>query len=63
MAISPLEIEKFIEGVQYPASKHDLNVKARENRAPDLIIDFINNLPEHRFSSPAEVDKAIRDSE
>lgn len=63
MAISPLEIEKFIEGVRYPASKYDLNIKARENHAPDLIIDFINNLPEHRFKSLLEVGLAIRESE
>ncbi|HQG31264.1 MAG TPA: DUF2795 domain-containing protein [Deltaproteobacteria bacterium] len=63
MAISPFEIERFLEGVQYPASKHDLNIKARENHAPDMIIDFINNLPENRFKSPIEVSRAIRESE
>ncbi len=63
MAISPFEIEKFLIGVQYPASKLDLNMKARENHAPDMIIDFINNLPEHRFKSSFEVDRAIRESE
>jgi hypothetical protein len=63
MAISPTEIEKFIEGVHYPASKYDLNRKARENHAPDMIIDYINNLLEHRFNSPAEVDRAIRNTE
>ena len=63
MAISPFEIEKFLEGVRYPASKYDLNIKARENHAPDMIIDFINNLPEHRFSSPLDVGRAIRESE
>lgn len=58
--ISPSEIEKFLEGVHYPASKYELNQKARENHAPDMIIDLINDLPEHRFDSPVDVDRAIR---
>lgn len=64
MAISPAEVEKYLEEMHYPASKLDLNRKARDNHAPAMIIDLINNLSGgHRFNSPADVDKAIGDIE
>jgi hypothetical protein len=63
MTVKATEIEKFLDGMHYPASKHDLNRKARDNQAPDIIIDLINSLPQRRFSSPADVSKAIEEIE
>ncbi|HQG30505.1 MAG TPA: DUF2795 domain-containing protein [Deltaproteobacteria bacterium] len=59
MPTRPSEIKRYIEGVRYPASFYDLNYKARDNRAPDMIIDLINRLPKRRFRSREEVDEAI----
>ncbi len=59
MTTRPSDIKRYIEGVRYPASFYDLNHKARDNRAPDMIIDFINHLPKRRFRSLEEVDEAI----
>jgi hypothetical protein len=63
MAVKATEIEKFLRGIHYPASKNDLNRQARDNRAPDIIIDLINNLPQRRFNSPLEVSRAIEEIE
>ncbi len=59
MTISPSEITKYIKGVKYPASIYDINSKARENHAPDMVIDIINYIPERRFRSFEEVDEAV----
>jgi hypothetical protein len=63
MAVNTAEIEKFLQGMHYPASKNDLNRKARDNHAPDIIIDLINNLPQRRFESPRDVSRAIEEIE
>jgi hypothetical protein len=63
MAVKATEIEKFLQGMQYPASKNDLNRKARDNQAPDIIIDLINCLPQRRFNSPRDVSRAIEEIE
>jgi hypothetical protein len=57
------QLDKFIMGTNFPANKNDLRKTARENRAPDVIIDLINNLPDRRFNSETDVNQAIYDIE
>jgi len=63
MSVSAAQLEKFITGTNFPANKNDLRKAARENRAPDMIIDLINNLPDRRFNSEIDVNRAIDDIE
>jgi hypothetical protein len=56
---SAAELEKYLKGVDYPASKDDLLEKARSNGAPDEVIDMINSLTETHFNSPIDVSKAL----
>ena len=39
---SPANVQKFLAGVQYPARKEDLVRQARQNQAPEDIIDTID---------------------
>ncbi|HQI00697.1 MAG TPA: DUF2795 domain-containing protein [Deltaproteobacteria bacterium] len=63
MPVSIVQLDKFITGTNFPANKNDLRKTARENCAPDLIIDLINNLPDRRFNSETDVNRAIYDIE
>ena len=63
MSAIAAQLDKFIMGTNFPANKHDLRKTARENRAPDMIIDLINNLPDRRFNSETDVNRAIYDIE
>jgi hypothetical protein len=56
---SAAELEKYLKGVDYPASKSDLISKARSNGAPSEVIDMINSLMEDHFNSPVDVAKAF----
>ncbi len=62
MAVTEAELEKYLKGVDYPASKSDLVDKARSNGAPGEVIDKINNLSESQFNSPVDVSKAFSHS-
>ncbi|HPX18372.1 conserved hypothetical protein [anaerobic digester metagenome] len=56
---SAAELEKYLKGVDYPASKKDLLSKAKSNGAPQDVIDMINSLSESHFNSPIDVTKSL----
>ncbi|HNU74775.1 MAG TPA: DUF2795 domain-containing protein [Deltaproteobacteria bacterium] len=45
MAVSPVDLGRYLDGMTFPAKKNDLRRKALDNHAPDVVIDIINNLP------------------
>jgi hypothetical protein len=56
---SAAELEKYLKGIDFPASKDDLLKKARDNGAPQEVLDMINGFTESRFNSPIDVSKAF----
>lgn len=56
---SPIEVQKYLKGVDYPATKKDLVEKARSNGAGKEILSLIEDLKEDEFANPAEVSKGI----
>jgi hypothetical protein len=59
MAVSPAEVEKYLKGVDYPASKEDLTKHAQQNGAPKEVIDLLKQLHEETYHRPTDVAKAI----
>lgn len=57
--VNPVQVEKFLSGVNYPANKQALISKARENGADDMVISTLEKLPEQSFESPVDVSQAI----
>ena len=55
---SPANVQKFLEGIHYPASKDDLIATARKNGAPREVMDIVQNLPRDEFGGPQDVMKA-----
>ncbi len=60
---SPANVQKFLEGVSYPASKDDLIERAEENGAPEEVMETIRSLPADRFGGPQDVMKAYGEIE
>lgn len=59
--ISPIEIQNFLKGMDYPASKEDLINHARSSRASEEIISMLEGMRTNRFNSPADVSGALND--
>lgn len=59
MATDPIEIQKALKGIDYPASKEDLVARARDNGADDDLIGRIEALPGDGYDSPSDVSKAV----
>lgn len=56
---SPMKVQDYLSGVDYPVSKEELlNIAKREN-APEGIIRTLQNLPERKFRQPADVNREL----
>ncbi|WP_058533901.1 DUF2795 domain-containing protein [Legionella saoudiensis] len=59
--LSPISVQKFLKGIDYPASKQDILDCATNNGAPDEILDEIRNIQLDEFSSPTEISEELSD--
>ncbi len=57
--VNPIQVQKFLKGVDYPASKQDLVQKARQEGADENVIKTLQDMPVERFNSPNDVAQAI----
>jgi Protein of unknown function (DUF2795) len=53
------EVQKYLQDIEYPASKEDILSNAQSKGAPQGLIDRINNLSQDSFSEPQEVSSAL----
>lgn len=59
MNVNPIELQKHLKGVTYPASRDELVEAAEENDAPEEILDALRSADAEEFSGPDQVQKAL----
>jgi hypothetical protein len=59
MDVNPIEVQKHLGGVDYPASKADIVAMAESNDAPQEIIDALQQMDGDQFDGPDDVMKAL----
>ena len=57
---NPIQIQKFLKGVDYPATKEQLIDNARKLGADDSICASLEQLPDEDFQTPADVSQAFK---
>ncbi len=57
--VNPIQVQKFLGGLDYPVAKKDLVKHAREHGADESLVSTLDRLPEQKFETPADVSKAI----
>lgn len=57
--VNPVQIQKFLKGVDYPASKAALTENAKKMGADENVCSSLEQLPEEDFQTPADVSQAI----
>lgn len=60
MDFNPDDAQRYLEGVEYPASKEDLVRAAEGNGAPEALLGMIRTLPAGAFSSQQDVMDQLR---
>jgi hypothetical protein len=59
VAVNPILMQKFLKGVDYPASKEDLLESAERNGADDDVRTTLEQLPDEEYETPADVSQAL----
>ena len=57
--VNPVQLQRALGGMDYPASKEDLVEHAEGNDADQEVLSFLRNLPERNYESPADVNKEM----
>jgi len=60
--INPIELQKYLAGVDYPASRDDLVEAAKGNGADDDVVQALQGLGDDSFEKPTDVSAAISNS-
>jgi uncharacterized protein DUF2795 len=56
---NPIQVQKFLSGMDYPAGKDEIVDHAKKQGADDNIMQTLEQLPDESFETPADVSKAI----
>ncbi len=59
MTVNPIQVQKFLSGVDYPMSKKDVVDTARQQGADDAVLSTLEGLPAEEFNSPNDISEAI----
>ncbi|HET9641622.1 MAG TPA: DUF2795 domain-containing protein [Candidatus Paceibacterota bacterium] len=57
--VSPVQAQKFLNGVDYPASKDELIQAAQSQGADEDVIQTLRNIPMDSFNSANDVSEGI----
>lgn len=55
---NPIQMQKFLGGIEYPASRDDLVEHARQSGADDDVLRHLESLPDRSFDGPNAVSQA-----
>lgn len=58
-AVNPIQVQKYLSGMNYPASKQDLIDKAKQEGADENLLSTLERMPDENFETPADVSQAI----
>lgn len=59
---NPIQIQKFLGGVEYPASRDALVSNAKDSGADSNVIEALEAIPDQEYDSPTAVSSAVSDS-
>ena len=57
--VNPIQVQKFLKGVDYPCSKQDLIRTAKREGADDRVINTLNKIPDRNYDAPTDITKEI----
>jgi len=59
MDVNPIEVQKHLSGIDYPASKDEVIATAESNGAPQEIIDALQQMEGTQYDGPDDVQAAL----
>lgn len=62
-APNPIQVQKFLGGVDYPATRETLLSHAKDSGADSTVLDALGNIPDKEYDSPTAVSSAVSDAQ
>ncbi len=59
MDVNPIDVQRHLAGLDYPATKDGVIAQAERNDAPQEIIEALQRLADEQFDDPSEVQEAL----
>lgn len=59
MPVNPIQVQKFLGGIDYPIGKQELMEHAKSKGADEGVMATLDQLPFDDFNSPNDVSEAI----
>lgn len=57
--VNPIQLQKHLKGIDYPAGKEDLVKHAQQQGADEEALSTLKQLPDEQYETSAEVSKAV----
>jgi hypothetical protein len=57
--VNPVQVQKYLKGVDYPASKQEIVQTAKQQGADANVQATLARLPDKEFNSPNDISEAI----
>ncbi|MBF6327770.1 DUF2795 domain-containing protein [Nocardia transvalensis] len=57
--VNPIQVQKFLHGVDYPCDRDSLIDAARSNGADDDVISELQQIPDRTYNGPNAVSEAV----
>ena len=61
--VTPIDVQKYLGGTNYPADKDALLERAKQQNAPEDVLSLLEGLPEQQYEGPTDVTKAVSSEE
>jgi hypothetical protein len=59
MAVNPIQLQKYLSGIDYPATKQELIERAQQKGADKNVLETLKSLGRDEFNSPNDVSEAF----
>lgn len=57
--VNPVQVQKFLSGIDYPCSKQELLDAAKSNGADKNVMNMLQEIPDREYDAPTDVTKEL----
>ena len=61
--VNPIEVQKFLSGMDYPASKQEILDNARQQGANENVMSALEQIADREYDGPSGVSKELGGSD
>jgi hypothetical protein len=62
MNVNPIQVQKYLKGADYPMTKEELVNLAKQNDAPEDVVQQLQGMDRDEFNGPNAVVQAMKSS-